>query len=219
MTIDEAICAEGSDALKLLLKVSAERHEHLCPRQVLGVRMGMLAGRLLELPLPQSNKRLLTLVETDGCFADGVAVATGCELGHRTLRLVDYGKPAATFIDTTTRQAIRIAIHPDSRTQAVEYADGSLTPWRTYLAAYQVMPDDALFVSRPVSLNFSVAALVSEPRHRVNCAACGEEIINHREVVVNGETLCRACAGHAYYASAPQLYGEALSSLILGIEP
>ena len=53
--------------------------------------------------LPQTDKRLYTFVETDGCFADGVMVATGCSLGHRTLRLIDYGKVAATFVDTRER--------------------------------------------------------------------------------------------------------------------
>ena len=64
-----------------LLEQTVTLHHHLCPRQVLGVRMGMLAGELLGLELPQTDKRLITFVETDGCFADGVAVATGCTLG------------------------------------------------------------------------------------------------------------------------------------------
>lgn len=75
-------------------------HDHICPRQVLGLRMGQLAGEFLGLPLPQQDKRLFVFVETDGCFADGVMVATGCSLGHRTMRLEDKGKATATFIDT-----------------------------------------------------------------------------------------------------------------------
>jgi formylmethanofuran dehydrogenase subunit E len=84
--------------LNELLEASAALHHHLCPRQVLGVRMGRLAGRLLGLDLPQSDtqasglsasKRLLTIMETDGCAADGVAVATGCWVGRRTLRIED----------------------------------------------------------------------------------------------------------------------------------
>jgi formylmethanofuran dehydrogenase subunit E len=59
---------------------------------VLGVRIGLAAGEALDLDLPRADKRLLMLVETDGCFADGVSVATGCWLGRRTLRLVDYGR-------------------------------------------------------------------------------------------------------------------------------
>lgn len=98
-----------------LLGQSAALHHHLCPRQVLGVRMGLLAGRELGLDLPQTGKRLLTIIETDGCFADGVSVATGCWVGHRTLRVEDYGKVAATFVDTDCRQSVRIVPHPGAR--------------------------------------------------------------------------------------------------------
>jgi formylmethanofuran dehydrogenase subunit E len=50
--------------------------------------------------LPQNDKRLFAFVETDGCFYDGVAVASGCWVGHRTLRLMDYRKVAVTIVDT-----------------------------------------------------------------------------------------------------------------------
>ena len=95
--------------LKEILEQSAAMHHHLCPRQVLGARLGLLAGAELGLSLPQSDKRLLTIVETDGCFVDGVSVATGCTVGHRTLRVEDYGKVAATCIDTQTGRALRLA--------------------------------------------------------------------------------------------------------------
>ena len=41
----------------------------------------------------------------------------------------------------------------------------------------------------------SLEALLSKPGRRVTCEACGEEIINEREVVHEGTVLCRACAG------------------------
>ncbi|MBK8137204.1 MAG: TraR/DksA C4-type zinc finger protein [Anaerolineae bacterium] len=207
---------DTAEVLKLLLQKTAARHNHLCPRQVLGVRMGMLAGQLLELRLPQAEKRLLTLVETDGCFADGVAVATGCEIGHRTLRLIDFGKVAATFIDTQTHHSIRIAPHNESRRRAERYNDGTLSNWRAYLNAYQVMPDEELFTVERVNVQFSIDALVSEPGYRVNCGQCGEEIINHREILIDGHPLCRACAGQAYYSLCQEEYGELLSPIVLG---
>ncbi len=64
--------------------------------------MGLLAGRWLGLDVPRDDKRLLTFVETDGCAADGVSSATGCRVGGRTLRVIDFGKVAATFVDTLT---------------------------------------------------------------------------------------------------------------------
>jgi formylmethanofuran dehydrogenase subunit E len=199
-----------------LLQQSAARHNHVCPRQVLGVRMGVLAAALLNLPLPQSDKRLLTLIETDGCFADGVAIASGCELGHRTLRLIDYGKAAATFIDTHTEQAVRIAPHPCSRERAAVYGAGEASRWHGYLKAYQTMPDDELFVVQHVIPQFSVTELLSTPSHRVSCAQCGEEIINEREIVRDGIVLCRACAGQAYYTLTPGEQSLSLPPTVLG---
>jgi formylmethanofuran dehydrogenase subunit E len=84
-------------------------HHKICPRQVLGVRIGLLAGYLLEIAVPQPVKRLFAVVETDGCFVDGISAATGCYVGRRTLRVEDYGKTAAAFVDTLTEQALRIA--------------------------------------------------------------------------------------------------------------
>ena len=107
--------ANAEPALESFFAQSSALHKHLCPRQVLGVRMGMHAAGLFTLKLPQSNKRLLTFVETDGCFSDGISVATGCTMGHRTMRLVDHGKIAATFVDTHTAKALRCSASPDAR--------------------------------------------------------------------------------------------------------
>lgn len=183
-----------------LLAQTAALHNHLCPRQVLGVRMGMLAGTLLGLNLPQTNKRLYTFVETDGCFADGVSVAVNCWLGRRTMRLMDYGKVAATFVDTETGYAIRIAPNPESRHLAAVYAPNERSRWHTMLQAYQIMPVDDLLCWREVRLSVDMQALISRPGVRVNCALCGEEILNEREIVVDGRAVCRACADGAYYA-------------------
>ncbi|MCS6939938.1 MAG: FmdE family protein [Roseiflexaceae bacterium] len=177
-----------------ILERSAALHRHLCPRQVLGARMGILAGRLLELELPQTNKRLLTFVETDGCFADGVGAATGCWLGRRTMRLIDHGKVAATFVDTRTRRAVRIRPHPQARTEARRYAPHARSRWHAYLDAYRVMPDDALLEAYWVELNLDLDRLISRPGVRVVCDGCGEEIINEREVHREGQTFCRGCA-------------------------
>ena len=180
-------------------------HDHICPRQILGLRMGELAGQLLGIPLPQCgrDKRLLALVETDGCFADGVMVATGCSLGHRTLRLMDQGKVAATFVDTSGDLSVGLRIWPQPTARALAQA---LCPdlssrWHAQLEAYQRLPDDILLACAQVALRISVRQLLSRPHVRVNCQQCGEEIINEREVRVGGRTLCRHCAGEAYYVA------------------
>ncbi len=191
--------------LQDLLAASAEHHNHLCPRQVLGVRLGLFAAELLNLDLPQTDKRLLTIVETDGCAVSGIAVATGCWVRHRTLRVEDYGKVAATFIDTLTETAIRIAPQPAIRHEVTNYAPEAKNRWEAYLLSYQRMPAKQLFRWQEVELKTSLAAILSCPGTRVTCQICNEEIMNEREIVHEGSRLCRACAGQAYYVTAGQI--------------
>lgn len=188
-----------TSALQLYLDQSAAMHSHLCPRQVLGVRAGMYVAQLLGLVLPQRDKRLFAFVETDGCFADGVSVATGCWFGRRTLRLVDYGKVAVTFVDTEGARSLRISPQPTARTQASCYAPDALMPWHAQLEAYKVIPDADLLRVEEVSINLDLSALVSVSGLRVPCDACGEEVMNGREVPAGGRLLCRRCAGDGSY--------------------
>ena len=66
------------------------------------------------------------------------------------------------------------------------------------------MPDEDLLAVQMVKLSISLEKLLSKPGYRVNCEACSEEIINEREVVIEGPILCRACAGQSYYRLARQ---------------
>ena len=184
-----------------LLRQSASLHRHLCPRQVLGVRLGMCAVGLFAPLLPQKNKRILAMVEMDGCFADGVSVATGCSMGHRTMRLADEGKIAATFIDTHEGRAMRIHALPDLRARATAFARSAPSRWHAYLSAYQHLDDEEMFGTIPVRLNFDVRAIVGEPGARTICSRCSEEILNLREVVRDGRILCRSCAGESYWSA------------------
>jgi formylmethanofuran dehydrogenase subunit E len=185
--------------LQALLDLSAARHSHLCPRQILGVRIGLAAGEALKLPLPRRDKRLLVILETDGCFADGVEVATGTSVGRRTLKVVDYGKIAATFIDVKSEAAVRIAPQLDIRDRSWVYAPEERRRYFAQLVGYQQIPDAELLTIQPVTLTTPVAQIVSRPGVRVDCAVCGEEIINEREIWLQNRALCQACAGPAYY--------------------
>lgn len=190
-------------SLDELLGRSAALHKHLCPRQVLGVRMGVLAGEQLGLKLPQANKRVLTFVETDGCFADGIAAATGCSIGHRTLRIMDFGKVAAIFVDKNSDSAFRMHAHPQAREKAGSLAPEAKNRWEGYLIGYQRMAVEELLISQSVTLDLPLDRLVSRPSARAICQVCGEEIINERELIHEGTVLCRPCAGERYYKVRP----------------
>src|SRR6266508_3642068 len=189
-------------SLELILRESAKRHKHLCPRQVLGARMSLLAGEMLELELPRTDKRLLVIAETDGCTVDGIIAATRCHAGARTLRILDIGKVAATFVDTRTEETIRIVPRREVRTLAGDYAPSARDKWEAMLIAYQVMPVSELFSIQRVSLNVPLSIILARPGMKAVCELCDEAIMNGREVVKAGLILCQTCAGNGYYYSS-----------------
>ncbi len=184
-----------------LLKQSFARHDHLCPRQVLGVRMGLAGLRAIGLEAPMPHKSALVFPETDGCFADGIEVASGATVGHRTMRVVDLGKVAATFANVNSGLTIRLAPCLDARQRALVYAPGIKKKYYAQLKGYQIMPETELFTFQEVVLEPPLAEVLSRPGLRAKCARCGEEIINGRQVCVDGEVLCRTCASGSYYRS------------------
>jgi formylmethanofuran dehydrogenase subunit E len=66
--------------------------------------------------------------------------------------------------------------------------------------AYQRIPEVELLVLQEVQMEISLAEILGRDGYRVNCAYCGEEIINQREVIIDGESWCRGCAGQNYYS-------------------
>ena len=186
--------------LNTLLGHAAAVHGHLCPGQVLGVRMAMAGCRELGIDEPRGSKRLLVYVEIDRCAADAIGSVTGCRLGKRTMKHVDYGKLAATFYDTVTGRAVRVAAREEARARAPLYApqvNGDRHAIQT--AAYQVMPEAELMTIHEVRLHVPEEDLPGPPLGRLRCDRCGEGINDRREVRNNGHVLCRACAGEAYY--------------------
>ena len=184
-----------------LLEESARNHHHLCPRQILGVRIGLAGMMAVGFLQPPSSKVLLVISETDGCFVDGLAAATGCAVGHRTLRVVDYGKVAAVFVNVQAERAVRVAPRLDIRDRADALIPEESRHYFAQMQAYQFMSDEEMLTLQNVTLNTPIRDIVSRPGIRVNCDVCGEEIMNEREIYRDGSTLCRTCAGEGYYQS------------------
>jgi formylmethanofuran dehydrogenase subunit E len=188
-----------TSALSILLDKSASEHSHLCPRQVLGVRMGLAGLAKLELKAPVTPRKALIIIETPGCFADGIRAATGATVGHRTMRVHDLGKVAATFTDLKTGTSLRLAPKPGVRKKAILYATEEKRHYFAQLAGYQVMPDEELFTFQWVELVAPASQIMSHQNARAVCSRCGEEVINEREVVIEGAVLCQTCAYGGYY--------------------
>ncbi len=174
-------------------------HGHLCAGQVLGVRLAMLGLRELGIDDPVAErKRLVTYVEIDRCVTDAVALVANCRLGKRALKFRDWGKVAATFVDLKTGRAVRIAAKESSKQTAREMFP-ELEKEAGQQKAYAVLDDDVLFTKQWVKVEVQPEDLPGFKGSRAVCAACGEGINFRREVVIDGRTLCRSCAGECYY--------------------
>jgi formylmethanofuran dehydrogenase subunit E len=184
-----------------LLASSAEAHGHLCPGQVVGVRMAMLGCRLIGLDEPTSHdqiKKLIVYVEMDRCAGDAVAHVTGAKLGRRSLKFVDYGIMAATFLNLETEKAYRVISTEEARDLAAHYAP-------EVVEAYKRMPDSVLFRVQEVEVSLSEFDLPGPTRRKVSCDSCGQMVRDHREVVVDGSALCHPCAHGGYYKNANEI--------------
>ncbi|HLE36254.1 MAG TPA: FmdE family protein [Candidatus Acidoferrales bacterium] len=181
------------------LKLAEEAHGHICAGQVLGVRLAMVGLRAVGIEDPiKERKRLVTYVEIDRCVTDAVALVANCRLGKRALKFYDWGKVAATFVDLQTGRAVRVVAREDSKQRAREMFP-ELGKEQGQQKAYQVMPDNELFALQEVRVTVPAEDLPGYKGPRAVCELCGEGINFRREVMRDGRTLCRACAGSRYY--------------------
>ena len=67
------------------------------------------------------------------------------------------------------------------------------------MAAYREMPDAELFDHQWVRVSIGAEEMPGFKGPRVACEECGEGINFQREVVKDGRTLCKSCAGERYY--------------------
>ena len=183
-----------------LLEGSAKEHGHLCPGQVVGVRMAMLGLNLIGIENPdQDIKKIIVYVEIDRCATDAISYVTGVKLGRRSLKFKDYGIMAATFVNIETGRAYRIVSTETSRDLAPKYAPHIDDPHQQQLEAYKIMPLSEMFEVSEVYVEIDPSDMPGPATHKVMCGKCGIIIRDAKELVINKEILCHACAGKAYY--------------------
>jgi formylmethanofuran dehydrogenase subunit E len=181
--------------------LAEQAHGHLCAGQVLGLRMAIYGVNLLGLedPTGADRKRLVTFVEIDRCATDAIPIVTGCRLGKRALKFRDFGKVAATFCDLREDRAVRVVARESAKQRAAELYPEIQNKNQQQMRAYREMPEEQLFGIQWVRVSIGPEDLPGYKAPRIVCAECGEGINFKREVVRDGRTLCRACAGERYY--------------------
>jgi formylmethanofuran dehydrogenase subunit E len=172
------------------LKEAEKFHGNICAGIALGTRISLAALHYLGIKPGVRNKNLIVYVEIDRCMTDAVQVVTHCSLGRRSLKHVDYGKFAATFVNTDTGKAVRGTVK--------EHFSNEDTVEKT-LAKLAAIPDSQLVTLEEATVNIPKTDLPGEPILKAVCAVCGERVMDGREVKRGGNTYCRGCADGAYY--------------------
>ncbi len=171
----------------------------------------MLALSRLNIADPRSRsspdrKRLVTFVEIDRCATDAIGVVTGCRVGKRALKLRDWGKMAATFVDLAAPlgddayKGLRIVALESSKGRAAELHP-ELPKNEQQMRAYRELPDDELFSEQWVQVPLPPSEFPGYKGQRLTCDHCGEGVNFDRFEIRVGERLCLACADEArrYY--------------------
>jgi len=184
------------ESLDTLLAQAEAAHGHLCAGQILGVRLALNALHLLKIADPHGadRKRLVTFVEIDRCATDAIGLVTGCRVGKRTLKLRDWGKMAATFVDLHSGRAVRVVALEGSRDLARERYPHLETKSAQQMAAYRALADPEMFRAEWVRVPLPAAEMPGYRAERLICPRCGEGISFDRFEVAGGQRLCLSCA-------------------------
>ncbi|HVG26831.1 MAG TPA: FmdE family protein [Acidobacteriaceae bacterium] len=214
MSLTPAPVAVSSDLaeLDLLLHEAELAHGHLCAGQILGVRMAILAMRRLGIRSPRlrtlpdgtpnpDRKRPVVFVEIDRCATDAIAVVTGARVGKRALKLRDWGKMAATFIDLAaplphapdTFRGIRLVALESSKDRARDLFP-TLPKNEAQMRSYRELPDAELFSEQWVAVPLPPSEFPGYKGQRLTCDRCGEGINFDRFELRDHQRLCQPCA-------------------------
>lgn len=180
------------------LETARQFHGDACSGIKTGTRMaiiGMEAVGIRE-PFGADRKNLVVYVESDRCASDAILAVTGCHPGKRTLKVLNYGKMAATFVNLKTGKAVRVAS---------KNREGNTVTTREMILAephtdeYLMKPDEELFDVMEVIVNIPEGEFPGSPSRIVTCSSCGERVMDMRDVLINGKYYCIPCAENKTY--------------------
>ena len=209
------------DLPKLLAK-AGELHGHFCPFLALGVKAAVQAVN--ELGVGSTGmEEVIVIIETNNCFSDGVQFVTGCSFGNNALVYRDYGKTAFTLAKRSG-EAVRTSVKDISRLleerepeaqrlfqkvvierQGTDEDQRRLREnWRRIAFKMLDIPDDELFDIKRAHIQVPAYSRILAS---VKCSICGENVMEPRARVQNGQPVCIPCSGQDYN----QLAGDGIS--------
>ena len=203
---------ENKDEFDMLLQRAAELRGHLCIGLPSGLKRARMGLKLLNMTEDEKSENLVVFVENDKCPADAIQIATGCSAGSRRLRIMLYGKSAATFVDGATGTGYRVLSRKDLMVRALELGirDNLVKPGeemeefsklerQVLMNAFMKMAPEDLLDFQEVRIPLTSPLLPSRMGPREYCAQCGEEIMDGKGIAHGEKTLCKPCVDGYYY--------------------
>jgi len=176
------------------LKRSVEYHGHLCMGQVLGVHIAEAGMKAAGTDDP---KHMIVVVENDRCIADALQILTGTRLGRRSMKLVDYGKMAATFLNQKTDEAYRVWV--SGKVNELVGKPPSGEGKELALERLLLTPSKSVVSVCRVRLVLAKKDLPGKPDRTVRCTNCGEKVMDGKDIIGSEGPQCIACARGPYY--------------------
>jgi formylmethanofuran dehydrogenase subunit E len=167
-------------------------HGHFCPGLTIGYRMALIGLRELGVERAR-DEELVAICENDACGIDAVQYLTGCTLGKGNLILRDNGKQVITFGRRSDNRMIRVSLRHGALDD-VEAASPEERR-RIMIERLQEAPEDRLFEVRWVETALPAKARIFKS---VQCAGCGEGVMEARVRLREGQPLCPDCYGEPY---------------------
>jgi len=188
------------DDINPYLNKGREFHGDVCAGIVMGTRIALAGLRELGMNPDDRNRDLVVYVEIDRCMADAVQAVTGITMGHRTLKFKDYGKFAATFLDLSNGKAVRVsAVENPQPPQSDQKSDVERPDMNQMVEKLINVPEEELILIEEVEVDIGEHDIPGFPKFRAYCEECGDRVLDRREVIIDGRTLCKACAEGSYY--------------------
>ncbi len=186
---------------------AVEFHGHSCP----GLAIGYLAAfeSLKRLATdPAEDEELVAIVETDGCGVDAIQVLTGCTFGKGNLIFNDYGKNVFTFGVRGRDEGFRFSIKfgvmdnyapeewkelrekvfsqkaTDEEKEKLKACHADFTHKLLHASAEDIFDIEKIKVDLPKKARIF---------NSVQCAFCGEGIMEPRARVKDGKFTCLEC--------------------------
>ena len=162
-------------------------HGHSCPGLAIGYRMSQAALAVLS-DSRAADEEIVAIVENDACGVDALQCLSGCTFGKGNLIFRDYGKQVYTLYSRNSGRGVRVVFNPRGVPENARKDRDQFIDW--LLSA----PEDDLVSLKEVRIDEPEPARIVKS---VQCAFCGESVMETRTRDISGKTACIPCAEKA----------------------